>query len=92
MIEVDQTYKLIFNINNAHKIAIDGTLLKTLKNDDKSNLPENSSNCSIDSTIASVLSLADMAISSIDSTIISVLSLSIFQFHRLILYYFLFFL
>jgi len=41
MIEVDQTYKLIFNINNAHKIAIDGTLLKTLKNDDKSNLPEN---------------------------------------------------
>ena len=36
MIEVDQTYKLIFNINNAHKIAIDGTLLKTLKNDDKS--------------------------------------------------------
>ena len=41
MFEVDQTYKLIFNINNENKIIIDETLIENLKNENKSSLPKN---------------------------------------------------
>ena len=41
MFEVDQSYKLIFNINNENRISIDETLLEKLENGDISNLPKN---------------------------------------------------
>lgn len=41
MLEVDQSYKLIFKMNNEKSIVIDEQLLEKLENGDKSSLPNN---------------------------------------------------
>ena len=41
MLEVDQSYKLIFNFNDKYKFIIDETFLEKLEKNDISNLPEN---------------------------------------------------